>query len=184
MGKSALEKRPLGRGGLMVSAIGLGCMGMSEFYGSGDDERSVKTIRRALDLGVDFLDTADMYGKGANEELVGRAIKGRREQLILATKFGIVRTEDVRQHHISGKSEYVRAACEASLRRLGVDEIHIACLESREATGQTRSCPGCAGSCLPAAPWCSPHHPHPVVVLRKEVHQRTNSSTFSRTPSH
>jgi aryl-alcohol dehydrogenase-like predicted oxidoreductase len=100
-------------------------MGMSEFYGSGDDEQSIKTIQRALDLGIDFLDTADMYGRGTNEELVGQAIKGRRDRVILATKFGIVRTEDVRQHKISGKPEYVRAACEASLRRLVVDEIDL-----------------------------------------------------------
>jgi aryl-alcohol dehydrogenase-like predicted oxidoreductase len=100
-------------------------MGMSEFYGSADEEESTKTIGHAMALGMDFFDTADVYGKGKNEELVGKAIKGARHQVVLATKFGIVRTEDVRQHKVNGRPEYVRAACEASLRRLGIDTIDL-----------------------------------------------------------
>jgi aryl-alcohol dehydrogenase-like predicted oxidoreductase len=120
-----MNQRTLGRPGLKVSALGLGCMGMSEFYGPADEADSVATIHRALDLGVTFLDTADMYGRGHNEELVGRAIRGRREQVVLATKFGIVRTEDPKYRGVNGRPEYVRAACEASLRRLGAEAIDL-----------------------------------------------------------
>src|SRR4051812_15932146 len=121
-----MKTRQLGRSGLTVSAMGLGCMGMSEFYGQGDEAESIATIHRALDLGIDFLDTADMYGMGANEELVGRAIKGRRQGVVLATKFGNVRdAKNPTARAINGRPEYVRSACEASLRRLGVETIDL-----------------------------------------------------------
>ncbi len=118
-----MKKRTLGAGGPQVSALGLGCMGMSEFYGPADDSESVAVIHRALDLGITFLDTADMYGRGANEELVGRAVKDRRDEVVLATKFGIKRDGDTRT--IENSPDYIRAACDASLRRLGVDHIDL-----------------------------------------------------------
>lgn len=117
--------RRLGSSGLSVAAVGLGCMGMSEFYGPGDDTESVATIHRALDLGVNFLDTADVYGPHTNEVLVGRAIHDRRREVILATKFGIVRTADPAYRSVSGRPEYVQSACEASLKRLGTDVIDL-----------------------------------------------------------
>ena len=121
-----MEQRRLGRNGPLVSALGLGCMGMSEFYGSVDEAESMRTIARALELGVTFLDTADMYGSGHNEELVGRAIAGKRERVVLATKFGIVRdASEPGKRSISGRPEYVKAACEASLRRLDVEYIDL-----------------------------------------------------------
>ena len=116
----------LGSQGLTVSRQGLGCMGMSEFYGATDDTESVATIHRALELGVTLLDTADIYGPATNEELVGRAIAGRRDQVVLATKFGIVRDPaNPAARGINGRPEYVRQACEASLRRLGIDHIDL-----------------------------------------------------------
>jgi aryl-alcohol dehydrogenase-like predicted oxidoreductase len=125
-GGGEMETRKLGAQGLEVSAEGLGCMGMSEFYGPGDDAESIATIHRALDLGVNVLDTADMYGPHTNEELVGRAIRGRRGEVVLATKFGIVRDpSNPGQRGISGRPEYVRQACDGSLRRLGVDYIDL-----------------------------------------------------------
>src|SRR5438034_8499146 len=121
-----MEMRALGSQGLTVSALGLGCMGMSEFYPPMDDAESVATIHRALDLGVTLLDTADMYGPYKNEELVGRAIAGRREQVVLATKFGIVRDAgDPSRRGIEGKPEYVHKAIEGSLGRLGVDHVDL-----------------------------------------------------------
>jgi aryl-alcohol dehydrogenase-like predicted oxidoreductase len=121
-----MKQRQLGRGGPLVSEMGLGCMGMSEFYGATDDDESIRTIHRALELGITFLDTADMYGNGRNEELVGRAIAGRRDDVFLATKFGIVRdANDPSKRGISGKPEYVRQQCDASLKRLGTDHIDL-----------------------------------------------------------
>lgn len=121
-----LPTRFLGRSGLTVPAIGLGCMGMSEFYAGRDESESVATLHRALDLGVTFLDTADMYGPHTNEQLVGRAIAGRRDEVVLATKFGVVRDPaDPSRRGIDGRPEYVRAACDASLARLGVDHIDL-----------------------------------------------------------
>ena len=120
-----IGKRRLGRDGPEVSAIGLGCMGMSEFYGSGNEQEAIATIHHALDRGVTFLDTADMYGWGANEELVGRAIAGRRDEVFLATKFGNVRGPNGEFLGVRGDPEYVRSAAEASLKRLGVDVIDL-----------------------------------------------------------
>ncbi len=120
-----MQQRRLGRQGPMVSALGLGCMGMSEFYGATDDAESIATIHRALELGVTFLDTADVYGPFTNERLVGHAIAGRRHEVVLATKFGIVRGPDPQSRGVNGRPEYVRAACDASLQRLGVDHIDL-----------------------------------------------------------
>ena len=121
-----MEERYLGRSGLKVSAMGLGCMGMSEFYGKGDPQESIATIHRAIDLGITFFDTADMYGHGANEELLGQALKGKRDKVAIATKFGIVRDpSDPAKRGINGRPDYVKKACEASLRRLGVEVIDL-----------------------------------------------------------
>ncbi|CAN1211607.1 aldo/keto reductase [Tumidithrix helvetica PCC 7403] len=120
-----MKLRKLGNQGLEVSELGLGCMGMSEFYGSGDEQEAIATIHLALDLGVNFIDTADMYGPFTNEQLVGKAINDRRDRVVLATKFGNVRSADGGWLGISGKPEYVRQACDASLQRLGVDVIDL-----------------------------------------------------------
>jgi aryl-alcohol dehydrogenase-like predicted oxidoreductase len=122
---SPMPQRRLGRSELVVSALGLGCMGMSEFYGSTDEGESIATIHRAIDLGINFLDTADMYGVGRNEDLVGRAIRGRRHEVVLATKFGNVRSPEGKFLGVNGSAEYVQQSCEASLRRLGVEQIDL-----------------------------------------------------------
>ena len=121
-----MKTRQLGRSGLTVSALGLGCMGMSDFYGAQDDAESTRTLHRALELGLTFFDTADMYGPYKNEELLGRAFKGKRDGVVLATKFGILRDpNDPTKRGISGRPEYVKAACEGSLKRLGTDHIDL-----------------------------------------------------------
>ena len=119
-----MDRRRLGTQGLDVSELGLGCMGMSEFYGTADEGEALATIHRALELGIDFLDTADMYGHGANEKLVGKAIRDRRDRVVLATKFGNVRNDDG-SREVRGDPEYVREACDASLRRLGLDHVDL-----------------------------------------------------------
>ena len=124
--RTIMQTRTLGKHGPVVSALGLGCMGMSDFYGARDDAESIATIQHALDRGLTLLDTADMYGPFINEELVGKAISGRREQTFVATKFGIVRDpNDPAKRAVSGRPEYVRASCDGSLKRLGVDHIDL-----------------------------------------------------------
>jgi aryl-alcohol dehydrogenase-like predicted oxidoreductase len=120
-----ISRRKLGPGGLEVSAIGLGCMGMSDFYGPSDEETNLRVLNAAIDIGIDFLDTADMYGMGANERLLGKVLKTRRQEVVLATKFGSMRASDGAFLGISGTPTYVRAACDASLERLGVDHIDL-----------------------------------------------------------
>jgi aryl-alcohol dehydrogenase-like predicted oxidoreductase len=120
-----MQTRELGKSGLKVSAIGLGCMGMSEFYGPSDEEQNIATLHRAIEIGITFWDTSDMYGIGHNEKLVGRALQGHRDQVVLATKFGVTRGADGSFTGVDGRPEYVRQACDASLQRLGIDHIDL-----------------------------------------------------------
>lgn len=122
---SVIPSRTLGHEGLQVSALGLGCMGMSDFYGPADEATNLQVLNHALDIGVNFLDTADMYGSGANERLLAQLLRTRRSEVVLATKFGIVRSSDPNARGVNGSPEYVRAACDASLQRLGVDHIDL-----------------------------------------------------------
>lgn len=146
-----MQTLPLGSQGLHTSQLGLGCMGMSEFYGSFDDAESIKVIHRAIDLGVTFLDTADVYGPHKNEVLVGKAIKGKRDLVTLATKFGIVRDlNDPSKRGVNGKPEYVRASCDASLKRLGVDVIDLYYLHRKDPNTPIEETVGAMGELVKA----------------------------------
>lgn len=185
-----MKTLPLGSQGLHTSQLGLGCMGMSEFYGSYDDTESIKVINRAIDLGVTFLDTADVYGPHKNEVLVGKAIKGKRDLITLATKFGIVRDlNDPSKRGVNGKPEYVRASCDASLQRLGVDVIDLYYLHRKDPNTPIEETVGAMGELVKAGKVktiglseVSPdtlrkaHAVHPITALQTEY------SLWSREP--
>jgi aryl-alcohol dehydrogenase-like predicted oxidoreductase len=186
-----IPQRRLGLGGISVSALGLGCMGMSDFYARADDERSIATIHHALDLGINFLDTADAYGPFTNERLVGRAIRGRRDELVLATKFGYVRSDEGAFVGISGRPEYVRQACDASLQRLGVDAIDVYYQHRVDPNTPIEETVGAMGELVKAgkvrhlglseaapATIRRAHAVHPIAVLQTEY------SLWSREPEH
>jgi aryl-alcohol dehydrogenase-like predicted oxidoreductase len=181
--------RTLGHSTLSVSALGLGCMGMSEFYGNGGEAESVATLHQALDLGVNFLDTADMYGPFKNEELVGRGLRGRRAQVVLATKFGNVRGTDGSFQGVNGRPDYVRACCDASLRRLGVDCIDLYYQHRVDRTVPVEETVGAMGQLVEAgkvrylglseaapATLRRAHREHPITALQTEY------SLWSREP--
>ena len=183
-----MEQRVLGTQGLAVSAVGLGCMAMSEFYGSADERESVATIHCALELGVTLLDTADMYGPFTNEELIGRAIRGRRDGVVLATKFGQIRGPDGTRV-VCGKAGYVREACDASLRRLGVDRIDLYTLHRVDPAVPIEETVGAMGDLVRAGKvrWLGLSEAAPATIRRAHaVHPiaalQTEYSLWSRDP--
>ena len=184
-----MEQRHLGTSGLTVSAVGLGCMGMSQSYGAGDDEESVRTIHRALDLGVTYLDTADVYGQGSNEKLVGQAIRERRQEVVLGTKFGLIPSPSGPATSVDGRPERIRPSCEASLRRLGVDVIDLYYLHRVDPNTPIEDTVGAMSELVregkvrflglsEAGPKTirRAHHTHPIAALQSEY------SLWSREP--
>jgi aryl-alcohol dehydrogenase-like predicted oxidoreductase len=184
-----MKTRTLGKQGLVVSTLGLGCMGMSEFYKGGSEQESIATIHRAIDLGVTFLDTADMYGPFKNEELVGRALRGRRDRVVLATKFGNERRPDGAFVGINGRPEYVRAACDGSLRRLGVERIDLYYQHRVDATVPIEETVGAMAELVKAGKvrWLGLSEAAPATIRRAHaVHPisalQTEYSLWSRDP--
>lgn len=184
-----MQHRPLGRSGLSVSCLGLGCMGMSEFYGPRNDEESLATMAAALDAGIDFFDTADMYGHGDNEKLVGRFLKGRRDKIVLATKFAVVRNQKTGERRIDNSPAYIRAACDASLKRLGVERIDLYYMHRRNPETPIEDAVGAMGELVKAGKVRAlglsevsaetlrrAHTTHPIAALQTEY------SLWSRDP--